>query len=223
MKLLDGAAYEHPRHVYVSYTGNDFLPDVLETGRTAVAVLAKAGIMSTLAVVNDVCVTPFHGVGAMRNHSIINGLEANATHVLIIDNDIRVDDPKAFLKLVEADKLVVSAWFDQTPCETEPGVWQVLQNPTLEPHQGLVPIKWVAVNCVMFNLCIFRMLGPRLFTDPMITNEEEYIFSYLRYYGVELWQHTDAVVQMLRPPTKIWEIVPNGRLMNNPIEKVIKL
>ena len=221
--LFYGTSVSECPHVLVACMGKDFLPGTYESIQEAVKTATAQGITVTTTAIHDLCITPFHGLGAMRNIAILRAFEYSATHVLIIDNDIKLSDPLTIVELVRADKLVVTPWFDQTPCEKGKGLWQLIQEPLPKPQQGLVLLNWVAVNCILFDLTLFRLLGPRLFTDPMISNEEDYIFTYLRHYGVRLWQHTNVIVEMLRPPTKMWEVIPGGRLRNKPTSEEMSL
>lgn len=194
--------------------GNAFMEGCKEQLIATADDLRRNGYETKIEGVPDICVTPFHGLGAMRNIVIISALLWGADYILIVDNDIRLSDPTVARRLISHNLSIVTPWFDQRPFASKDGIWHVIQNPMPEPRHGLLKIEWVAVNCILFATKVFQVIDPRLFTDPMIVNEEEYLFSYLKWKGFELWQDTDSIVEMLRPPTAFWKLIPGGKNPN---------
>lgn len=211
-----GAAIEHRPKCFIASIGQEYLSGCKESIIAAIDDLTSHSCDVVFVGIHNICIQPFHGLGAMRNQAIIQALLRQMDYVLIIDNDIRLVDPTIVWKLMQTGKPVVTPWFDQRHCSLGDGVhrWYMVQNPTPEPHQGLVPLEWVAVNCILFATSVFNTVGPRLFTDPMITNEEQYIFDYLKLKGFQLWQDTDSIVEMLRPPTRFWDLIADGKNPN---------
>ena len=193
--------------------GDQFLSGCKESLVATAKDLEANDIITKVIGIQNVCVQPFHGLGAMRNQAILNALQNQADYLLIVDNDIRLSDPTAIRALIASSKEIIVPWFDQRAL-AQPGIWHKIQSPMPAPNQGLIELQWIAVNCILIATSIFRFVDPRLFTDPMITNEEGYIFDYLRFKGVRLWQDTGVFVEMLRPPTRLWEVMLGGRNPN---------
>lgn len=191
---------------------NAFMDGVQESIRVAAEYAKERNITTGFGFIQNLCVTPFHGLGAMRNMAIMEAIAGNWDYLFLIDTDIRLDDPSVIHKLVTDSKLVISPFLDQSLIHGKH--WKAISNPMLSSGQGIRRLNWIATNCTLFDVALFKMLGPRLFLDPMITDEESYIFNYLALYGVKLWQDTDVMVTMLRPPTKMWEVISGGVLPN---------
>jgi len=191
-----------PETCLIVCIGDDFMEGTLESIVMAAMRLRAAGISPVMLTIKSVCIVPNEGVNMMRNYAAIKTLEHNADWMFMIDNDFRLDDPDTILKLIRAGKQIVCPWYDQRGINGN--LMERVSSPMLYPNQGLVPLTWVSVNCVLFHQSVFRVAGPEIFSGPLVTNHEEYIFAKLRTHGVRLWQDTDVYATMLRNPTKVW-------------------
>ena len=204
-KTIFGPSEQKPLSCHIALIGNEPMDGVVPALDAAALYTREQGYVMTGSEYPNFCIQPFHGLGAMRNNAILRAMEVGADYIFIIDGDIRLDDPTVLARLLDRSKLVVAPLLDQSLIAgTE---WACISHPLMDPSQGLVQLDWIAVNCILFDMSVFRIVGPRLFTDPMIVSEEDYIFRFLRVNGIRLWQDTDALVTMLRPSTKLWEVM----------------
>ncbi len=188
--------------------GPHFLPGVME-GIVRNGVYAnKRGYDIAIEVIHDVCIHPNEGVNMMRNWACMSAMDKGADYLFMVDNDYLLDDPTTLYTLLEARQHVIIPWVDQSeinPSEN-PEHMRVerLGYPMVYPDQGVVPLRWHSINCVLFDMLVFKLIGTQLFSGSLITNHEDYIYLQLRNYGIHLWQHTNAKVKVLKPSTKVW-------------------
>ena len=116
----------------------------------------------------------------------------------MIDGDFLMEDPNTLLTLIQSRYHIVAPWYDQD--DVNPGAYERVQYPMIESGQGIIPIKWISTNCLLFDSLVFRIAGTQIFSGEMVTNHEDYIFLQLRNYGIKLWQNTSVQVKMLRKP-----------------------
>lgn len=193
-----------PEFVHIVAIGQHFMEGVAESIRECAKATVQAGFSVGVEVIRDVSIRPNEGVPAMRNWAAMAAMEKKADYLFMLDNDFLLDDPQTLVKLLSHRRLAVAPFYNQSLVHGQ-GEAERISDPMLQPGQGLVPINWVSINVILFDTTIFRLVGTELFTGPLITNKEDYVFLRLRNAGVQLWQDTDTVVQMLRPPTKTWQ------------------
>ena len=189
----------------VARIGSTPMEGVHEAIMASVRDAKDRGYQAQYMFVKNVCVQPFHGLGAMRNKALMAAIRDGAEYVLLMDDDVQLAQD-TIARLMNHKLPVVVPFFDQRAGEIDPARTAL---PMVAPEQGLVPLIWSVLSCVMFQVSVFKLMGPmgqRFFEDPLITNEEEYYFHHLRNMGIRLWQDTDAPVGLLRKPTHIWDI-----------------
>ena len=173
----------------------------------------KRGYEIQIEVIHDISIHPNEGVNMMRNWACMAALNSGAEYLFMVDNDYLLDDPTTLYTLLNEGKHMVIPWVDQSliyPSEeaAEGATRRHIERlgyPLVYPDQGLVPLEWHSINCILIDTLVFRLVGTQLFTGPLITNHEDYIFLNLRNHGVKLWQQTNAKVKVLRPATKVWK------------------
>mgnify|MGYP001609861739 CR=1 FL=1 len=216
VRLISGTMQETKPSVLIATIGTDFMPGTKEALLEVVEETSRNGWQVALESVKNLCIEPFHGLGAMRNWAAQQAIEGQYDYLLTIDNDVLLPDKNALLRLLSRGRMVVVPFYDQIyQQEKDGGVpWDRLAEPLLEPDQGLLPITWSAVSCVLYDTVVFRYAGQRLWTDALISNEEAYYFLHLRNLGIRLWQDTDVRVNLLTGPTPVWKVM--GRPNPNP-------
>ena len=203
-RMIEGEAIVDVPDVHITFMGTDFLPGVKEAAIVAAGHIWAMGWKGNVGAVANLCVKPYQGLGAMRNHAITRALRSNATHVLIIDNDVLLQAPDTIARLVNRSKLCIVPWMNQSEFTTNQK-YRRISWPDYYPDQGLQRLLWHTTNCLLLDLRVARLVGCHVFTDPLIISEEEYIFEYLATYGVKLYQDTDVQVALLRPPSDMRE------------------
>ena len=149
----------------------------------------------------NISMLPFFGLAWMRNRLCMQAYEQGYSHVLLVENDVRFDDPDALAQLLMADKDIIVPAFDfnyEEDCK--------VQEPVHPWNLGVQPLRWAVVSCIMFRCAAFEHINPAPFENMCIYLEEETHFQMWRLAGVQAYQHTDAVVMLLRKPTPLWEV-----------------
>ena len=221
VRLIDGVMEEPKPSLLVAAIGTDFLPGTKEALLETIEETGKQGWQVAFIAVKNLCITPFQGLGAMRNWAAQEALSGNYDYLLTVDNDVLFNDKSAILQMLRRGQMILVPFYNQSyQIEDAEGLpWDGVAEPLLEPDQGLLPIKWAAVSCVLYNTVVFRYAGQRLWTDAMISNEEAYYFMALKNLGIRLWQDTDVRVDLLRGPTPVWKVMghpnPNPALVTD--------
>jgi len=201
----------------VASIGTDFLPGCLEALTRAMLFARDAGISMSYQVIRNVCIKPNEGVPFMRNDAITAAMEGDYDYLLMVDNDVLVSDPATIIKLILAGPPLITPWYD---CSSLNGMdFPRVARPMYYPNQGILPLHWVSINCLLFHVGILRAIGPYIFPEAIVTNKEEHIFRRLKVAGFKLYQDTSTAVELLRMPTKTWNVVggvnPNPQTLEN--------
>ena len=162
---------------------------------------------SRVLLQRSLCILHLFGIGTMRNRLCMTAAEEGFTHVLLLDNDVRLDEPDILVKLVEANKEIIVPWSDQK--FKAPALLAV---PSFPSGAGVLPINWACLSSIMFQVSVFEKITPWPFFDTMCYCEEETTFQRWRLLGVPAYQQTSASVSLLRPPTNMWELKPEKLL-----------
>ena len=203
--------------VMVCCIGQHFLPGVLEAANRALRYAGSQGHGGILNVILDICVGDAMGVGDMRDMAAVAALNERADYMLMLENDVVLAED-ALTRLLALGRPVVTPYLwpayapghgkhgiglgDSCPPTLEKGDEIVrTSDPMVYPKQGLVPLRWHVMSCLLWSTAVFRHLGPRIFHHSApVTNYEQTLFDYLRSQGYTLWQDTDTRVDLLRPP-----------------------
>jgi len=200
--------------VVVIAIGTDFLPGCLEHLTKTMLYAADRGMDVGFSVIRNVCIRPNEGVPFMRNDAIALAMAGGWDYMLMVDNDILCDDHSLIVDLVRAGPPLIAPWYNQVITEEDGSIPRV-QSPMVYPHQGIIPLNWISINCVLFHVGALRAAGgPTLIPEAIVTNKEEHIFRKFELVGFRLWQNTNTFITLLRPPTQTWKKV--GEANPNP-------
>lgn len=218
-------------HVAVTFIGDNFEPGVFEAAKDAASTFAARGAKCTVEVLHNLCYVPHFGLGAMKNFGLMRALERGCTHYMLLECDVLLTDREVLTKLTEDDRDIIVPFYDMSAMpkgkpvpimrpqveivgdQLRPITWQYPkdgawtqdvppENPVLE-NGYLLQLEWAVMSCMMFNCRVFAQdrLGERPFTEVPVVKNEEYNCLYWRRRGVTIWQHLNARVKLLRPPT----------------------
>lgn len=175
------------------------MPGVESAAEKAATYAEGRGFRVMVVVQHDVLMYRVQGLGAMRNNALMLGMEHEADFVVLLENDVELSEDSLY-RLALASKPAVIPYFDQA--FLSPGDrLQRVNFPCPVPNQGLVRIAWAASSFVMWSREALGLVGPRPYTDACILNEDEYNWRAWGLQGVRLWQDTNTVVKLLRPPS----------------------
>lgn len=196
--------------VLVACIGSKFMDGCKESIIKAAEVYAeKAKGTCDVFIQASLTVLPPLGLGAMRNFMVERAGVQGYDYLLLMDNDVRLDDPETILKLVARGKPYITPWFDQSTL----GTTHRIADPMFTPKQGILRLSWTTPYCNLIACSVFRLTGYRPFTDSMIYCEDEYNSLHFRCYGVTIWQDTDLAVSLLRGPRLLCDTMAGLKVM----------
>lgn len=218
-------------YVGLSFIGDNFEPGVWEAAEAAAARFADRGGKCKVEVVHNLCYVPHFGLGAMKNFALMRALERGCSHFMLMECDVLITDEDLIWRFAEEGLDVTVPYYDLSVMPNgkpvpimrpqveivgdalRPITWQYPrdgvwtqdappENPTLAKGY-LLQLEWAVMSCMMFDCRVFApdRLGERPFTEVPIVKNEEYNCLWWRRRGVTIWQHLNANVKLLRPPT----------------------
>ncbi len=195
--------------------GNAFLPGVQEGLEQAAIAYGKAGGQCKFTVQPNLTVIPPLGLGAMRNFQVMKAVQEGFDYLAIVDNDVLVDDPETFIKLVGRARQYLTPWFDQSPI----GRNVLISDPMYSRGQGVLKLAWTVPYLNLFQVSMFRQIGIyRPFTESMIYQEDAFNSRFFQCHGVDIWQDTDTAVKLLRGPRMLHEMMGDKVRILKPFE-----
>jgi len=116
--------------------------------------------------------------------------------ILMVDNDVLVEKD-TLLRLLSHDRPVVFPMLEDME-KRFPRLVAPLSGPDLtEPGHGLVPVRWAAMSCMLFNVRIFNVL------EATAWRGNDFVFAQcLNFLGHRIYVDTDTVVKVTKGPTR---------------------
>jgi len=156
---------------------------------------ANQGYSISIQEMRDSSLFSDRAIGLMRWQAAMTGRDSGVEWLLMVDNDTLVEKD-TLVRLLEHDRPVVFPLIEDMekryPVEVSP-----LSYPTLEPGHGLVPVRWAAMSCMLFNVKIFNVLDSNAWWGT------DYHFGQaLNYLGHRIYVDTDTVVKVTKGPTR---------------------
>lgn len=194
--------------LFIGTIGTEFMPGVWESVLEAAAIVgANKTAEAIITPIDNCCIEPFYGLAMMRNWAIICGLELHASHIMLMDTDILLEDKYILEKLLSSYPVVVPT-YNQYKIAKEGLFWRFQDPPIPKNEEEWETIHWSVFSCILFNTEIWQKgsgLDIRLFHDHMAIAEDQYYCDYLRLLGFPIWRNNRADVTPLAPPTPLWE------------------
>ena len=203
---------------------------LLEAARGAANHFSTNGGLADIYVQQDLCVIPYHGLGAMRNTAVMLARERGYDWLMMLDTDVFFEKPDVLTRLWARKKHAIIPYLVQEHLEkqphrlTEPQFTKDSEKGGFRPvrwkaedygvtipasgvpdSSGLLRLKWSVLSCVLFDCQVFTRVGERPFVDSLIISEDEYNGLWFRRNGVEWWQDLSVEVKLLKPPTELWK------------------
>ena len=150
----------------------------------------------SLQEVRDAAIFSFEAIPMMRWSASMMARDGGAEWCLMVDNDALVEKD-TLLRLLAHDRPVVFPWLDDLE-KRLPRIIAPLSGPDLtESGHGLVPVKWAAMSCMLFNTKIFNHL------EPTAWRGSDFLFSQaLNNLGHRIYVDTDTVVKVTKGPAR---------------------
>lgn len=157
---------------------------------------SEAGYSISLQEVKDESLFSFEAIPMMRWLASMLARDGGFEWVLMVDNDVLLEKD-TLLRLLAHDRPVVFPLLDDMEKKL-PRIIAPLSDPDLkERGHGLVPVRWAAMSCMLFNVKIFNLL------EVTAWRASDYLFSQcLNYMGHRIYVDTDTVVKVTHGPTR---------------------
>ena len=157
---------------------------------------AQAGYSLSLQEVNDASLFSFEAIPMMRWHASMLARDSGAEWLFMVDNDVWLEKD-TLVRLLAHDRPVVFPFIEDME-KRLPRIIAPLSGPDLmESGKGLVPVKWSAMSCMLFNTKIFNVL------EPTAWRGSDYLFGQcLNFIGHRIYVDTDTVIHVTHGPTR---------------------
>ncbi len=151
----------------------------------------KQGFHVALEEVDDMSVMPGDAIGIMRACAAMLALDSGFEWCLMLDTDTQLEED-TLVRLLAHDRPIVYPLIRDIE-NRYPGA--PLSGPILPRGQGLQPVTWATMCCMLFNTKIFNCLSPYAW------HGHDYHFAQcLAHYGHRIMVDTDTVVNVSRSP-----------------------
>jgi len=157
---------------------------------------ATAGHSINLQEMKDSSIFSFEAIPMMRWSAAMLARDSGVEWLLMVDNDVLLEKD-TLLRLLAHDRPVVFPMLEDLE-KRFPRVIAPLSGPDLaETGHGLVPVRWAAMSCMLFNVKIFNVLSETAWRGT------DYLFAQcLNYIGHRVYVDTDTVVKVTHGPTR---------------------
>ena len=157
---------------------------------------AEAGHSISLQEFKDASLFSFEAIPMMRWSAAMMARDSGIEWLLMVDNDVWVEKD-TLIRLLAHDRPVVFPFIEDME-KRLPRIIAPLSGPDLlEPHKGLVPVRWAAMSCMLFNVKIFNVLSETAWRGS------DYLFGQcLNYLGHRIYVDTDAIIRVTHGPTR---------------------
>ena len=190
----------NPESVLVTVISNRWLPDGWHRLQDMIYYTEQQGYTVALEEVDDPSIMPTDAIGIMRACAAMLALDSGFQWCLMVDTDTLLEKD-TLVRLLAHDRPIVypliidlEQKYPQAP----------LVSPILRPNQGLKPVVWATMSCMLFNTKVFNCL------DAYAWHGHDFHFSQcLAHHGHRIYVDTDTVVKVTRGasrnPIKSWE------------------
>ena len=157
---------------------------------------AKAGYSVSLQELSAAAVYSSEAIFLMRWQASMFARDGGLEWLFMIDTDVWLEKD-TILRLIAHDRPVVFPFLDDME-KRLPRIIAPLSGPDLvEPGHGLVPVRWAAMSCMLFNPRIFNVLDSNAWRG-----DDNQFAQTLNHIGHRIYVDTDTVVKTTRGPTR---------------------
>jgi len=157
---------------------------------------AEAGHSVSLQEVSDASIFSFESIPMMRWQASMMARDGGVEWILMVDNDVLLGKD-TLTRLLAHDRPIVFPFLEDLE-KRLPRIIAPLSAPDLlETGKGLVPVRWAAMSCMLFNVKIFNVLPETAW------RASDYLFAQcLNFIGHRIYVDTDTVVKITHGPTR---------------------
>lgn len=195
-KLAYHVPHVKPESILITPIGNLWEPDAWWRLQDMLLATATAGHSISLQEVTDSSLFSFEAIAMMRWSASMMARDGGVEWLLMVDNDVLLEKD-TLLRLLAHDRPVVFPMLEDLEKKL-PRIIAPLSAPDLtEPGHGLVPVRWAAMSCMLFNTKIFNVL------EPTAWRGSDHVFAQaLNFIGHRIYVDTDTVVKVVKGPAR---------------------
>lgn len=157
---------------------------------------SELGYSVSLQEMMDSSLFSFEAIAMMRWQASLMARDGGLEWILMVDNDVQLEKD-TLVRLLAHDRPIVFPFLEDLS-RRWPRVVAPLSGPNIEESgQGLLPVRWAAMSCMLINTKIFNVL------EPTCWRGDDYIFAQaLNHIGHRIYLDTDTVVNVTHGPTR---------------------
>ncbi len=185
-----------PQSVLVTPIGNLWAEGAWWRFQDMMLHTAEAGHSVSIQEVNDASLFSFEAIPMMRWTASMLARDGGVEWLLMVDNDVLLEKD-TLLRLLAHDRPVVFPYLEDLE-KRLPRIIAPLSGPdNIQTGTGLVPVRWAAMSCMLFNVKIFNVLAETAWRGS------DYLFAQcLNFLGHRVYVDTDTVVKVVHGPTR---------------------
>jgi len=191
--------YPHvkPESVLIATIGNLWAKNAWWRLQDMMLHTTMAGYSMSIHELNDPNLFSSDAIGFMRWSASMLARDGGVDWLLMVDNDVLLEKD-TLLRLLKHDRPVVFPFLEDME-ERYPVELAPLSVPgPLEPGHGLMPVRWAAMSCMLFNPRIFNVL------EPYAWRGTDFHFGQaLNHIGHRIYVDTDTVVKVAAGPSRL--------------------
>ena len=169
----------------------------------------RHGITVAFEETSDMSTMPADAIGIMRACAAMMALDSGFEWCLLLDTDCQVEED-TLVRLIGQDRPVV---YPLVVANEDEWPGSGLSSPILKSGQGLQPVVWSVMSCMLFNTKVFNCLAPYAWHG-----HDFHFAQNLWHFGHRIHVDTDTVVHVTRGPARwpvtdwnmIWEKIGRG-------------
>ena len=182
--------------VMVVAISNEWQPDCWWRVQNMLRYSEQHGLTVALEETSDMSTMPADAIGIMRACAAMLALDSGFEWCLLLDTDCKVEDD-TLVKLIAHDRPVV---YPMVVAEHDDWPGSGLSSPILKSGQGLVPVVWSVMSCMLFNTKVFNCLAPYAWHG-----HDFHFAQNLGHFGHRIYVDTDTIVHVTRGPAR-WPV-----------------
>jgi len=185
-----------PQSVLVTPIGNLWAEGAWWRFQDMMLHTAEVGHSVSLQEVTDASLFSFEAIPMMRWSASMLARDGGMEWLLMVDNDVLLEKD-TLVRLLAHDRPVVFPYLEDIEKRLPRIIAPLFGPDNIESGTGLVPVRWAAMSCMLFNVKIFNVLTETAWRGS------DYLFAQcLNFLGHRIYVDTDTTVKIVHGPTR---------------------
>jgi len=157
---------------------------------------SEAGHSVSFQEIADASLFSVDAIHMMRWQASMMARDGGVEWILMVDNDVLLEKD-TLTRLLAHDRPIVFPFLEDLEKRLPRIVAPLAKPDMLESGLGLLPVRWAAMSCMLFNVKIFNVLPDSAWKGS------DYLFAQcLNFIGHRIYVDTDTVVKITHGPTR---------------------